>query len=608
MRFFELNTMRKLELLAPAKNLELGIIAISNGADAVYIGANGFGARESAANSINDIEKLVKYAHRYYAKVYIAENTILYENELKAARQLAIDAYNIGCDALIIQDMALLEMDLPPIPLFASTQTNNQTLEQVKFLEDVGFERVILARELSLQQIYNISENTKIDLESFVHGSLCVSYSGQCYLSHEVANRSANRGCCAQPCRATYDLIDSNEKIIAKNKHLLSLRDFNLSEYLEDLIAAGISSFKIEGRLKDASYVKNVVAHYRKLLDNFLNKNSGYKKASSGNAKLMFEPNVDLSFSRGFTNYFIDGKRKKMVSLDTAKSIGEEIGIVKSIAKDYFTVNSQKSLQNGDGICFFDKQKKLCGTRINTAAGENIFPVSMENITPKTKIFRNYNRLFEKAMEQQTSERSIFVELIFESDAKKIKLKATDEDKNAVTFETPQIGDIAQNLELATNNIIKNLSKKGDSIFSFDVNILTNDIRFYPQSILNTWRRKIAEMLLVEREKNYIRKETKIEKNNIPFIKQNLDYTANISNSLSVQFYKRHGVQNIENAFELEKTNKNKVLMFNKYCIRHELDLCEKGKNDDLYLINNGKKLRVSFDCSRCEMKIMKIE
>ena len=248
MRFFELNTMRKLELLAPAKNLELGIIAISNGADAVYIGANSFGARESAANSINDIEKLVKYAHRYYAKVYIAENTILYENELKAARQLAIDAYNIGCDALIIQDMALLEMDLPPIPLFASTQTNNQTLEQVKFLEDVGFERVILARELSLQQIHTISENTKIDLESFVHGSLCVSYSGQCYLSHEVANRSANRGCCAQPCRATYDLIDSNEKIIAKNKHLLSLRDFNLSEYLEDLIAAGISSFKIEDR------------------------------------------------------------------------------------------------------------------------------------------------------------------------------------------------------------------------------------------------------------------------------------------------------------------------------------------------------------------------
>ena len=600
--------MRKLELLAPAKNLELGTIAISNGADAVYIGANSFGARESAANSINDIEKLVKYAHRYYAKVYIAENTILYENELKAARQLAIDAYNIGCDALIIQDMALLEMDLPPIPLFASTQTDNQTLEQVKFIEDVGFERVILARELSLQQIHTISENTKIDLESFVHGSLCVSYSGQCYLSHEVANRSANRGCCAQPCRTTYDLIDSNEKIIAKNKHLLSLRDFNLSEYLEDLIAAGISSFKIEGRLKDASYVKNVVANYRKLLDNFLNSNSCYKKASSGNTKLMFEPNVDLSFSRGFTNYFIDGKRKKMASLDTAKSIGEEIGTVKSIAKDYFTIQSKKSLQNGDGICFFDKQKKLCGTRINTVAGENIFPVSMENIIPKTKIFRNYNRLFEKAMEQQTSERNIFVELIFESDAKKIKLKATDEDKNSVVFETPQIGDIAQNSELATNNIIKNLSKKGDSIFSFDVNIRTSDIRFYPQSILNTWRRKIAEMLLVEREKNYIRKETKIEKNNIPFIRQNLDYTANISNSLSVQFYKRHGVQDIQNAFELEKANKNKVLMFNKYCIRHELDLCKKGGNDDLYLINNGKKLRVSFDCSRCEMKIMKIE
>ncbi|MDR2066176.1 MAG: U32 family peptidase [Prevotellaceae bacterium] len=595
--------MQKLELLAPAKNFELGKTAINHGADAVYIGANRFGARESAANSIDDIEKLVKYAHQYYAKVYITENTVFYENELEQARQLAVDAYNTGCDALIIQDMALLEMDLPPIPLFASTQANNRTLEHVKFLENVGFDRVILARELSLKQIGEIAKNTNIELEFFVHGSLCVSYSGQCYLSCALTGRSANRGCCAQLCRSAYDLIDKNGKIIVKNKHLLSLKDLNLSAHLEDLIKAGISSFKIEGRLKDASYVKNTVAYYRKRLDDFLNANPDYEKSSSGSTALLFEPDVNLSFSRGFTNYFIDGRRKKTASLNTAKSIGEEIGKIKYTARNYFVTDNGKSLQNGDGICFFDNHEKICGTRINTVVREKIFPASMENLKIKTKIFRSYNQSFEKSMKQKTAFRKINAIIKFTDDKEKITLQATDEDKNSVTFEIPQTGDVAENTELAVNNIIENLSKT-NSIFCFRVEICSNRIPFYQTSAINEWRRRIVELLLAEREKNHFQKKSKIIKNNIPLNKNSLDYTSNIANSLSAEFYKRHGVSEMQNAFEIGNSTENKILMFNKYCIRHELGLCKHGHNEDLFLLNNRQILRISFDCKKCEMKI----
>ncbi|MDR0420951.1 MAG: U32 family peptidase [Prevotellaceae bacterium] len=597
--------MQRLELLAPAKNLELGKIAIDHGADAVYIGANRFGARESASNSINDIEKLVKYAHRYYAKVYVTENTIFYENELKQARQLATDVFNAGCDALIIQDMSLLEMDLPPIPLFASTQANNQTLEQVRFLESAGFDRVILARELSLKQITEIANNTNIELEFFVHGALCVSYSGQCYMSCHLTGRSANRGCCAQPCRSTYDLIDKNGKMLVKNKHLLSMKDLNLSAHLEDLIKAGISSFKIEGRLKDAGYVKNTVAYYRKRLDGFLNANPNYGKTSSGFVTLKFEPNVDLSFSRGFTNYFIDGNRKKTATTDTAKSIGEETGTVKHVAQNYFTADTEKSLQNGDGICFFDKNGKLCGTRINTVVDEKIFPMSMENLKQGTKIFRNSNSVFERLMKQQTAFRKIEAEIKFTCNSEKIILQAEDEDKNAITFEIPQTGDIAQNEELAVNGIIKNLSK-GDSIFSFDVKICSSQVLFYPISVINGWRHKVVEMLLAERIKNYHRKKSVINKNSILLYKKNLDYTANIANSLSAEFYKKHGVQTIQSAFEIDNSDEKKILMFSKYCIRYELGLCRRGYNEDLFLLNNKQKFRVSFDCKKCEMQIIK--
>lgn len=595
--------MKKLELLAPAKNFELGKTAINHGADAVYIAANRFGAREAAGNSLEDIEQLVKYAHKYYAKVFLTLNTILFDDELNTAQKLISDAYNIGCDAAIIQDMALLEMNLPPIPLFASTQTNNQNVEHMKFLQDVGFQRVILARELSLAQIAEIRKHTNVDLESFVHGALCVSYSGQCYLSCALANRSANRGCCAQMCRSAYDLIDKNGKTIAKNKHLLSLRDLNLSAHIEDLIDAGISSFKIEGRLKDESYVKNSVAFYRKKIDDVLSQNTNYTKASSGKTKLMFAPNPDLSFSRGFTNYFIDGRRKKMASINTPKSIGEEIGFVTKISKNSFEIDTNKHLQNGDGICFFDNNQNLQGTKINRAEDKTVFPLSMKNIFVGAKIFRSYNHAFEKAMKQQTAIRNISATINFTNNNKNIILQAADEDANNVTLKVEQCGDIAVNLDLARKNLIDGLSKNSD-FFNFSANIICDEIRFYPISTINSWRRTLIEMLLAEREKNYVQNRFSIEKNNIPYPKNQLDYTANVANNLARKFYERHGVSKIDDAFEISKTDENTIMMFNKYCIRHELGLCKKHNADDLFLINNGRKLRLSFDCKKCEMKV----
>ncbi|MDR1130487.1 MAG: U32 family peptidase, partial [Prevotellaceae bacterium] len=346
------------ELLAPAKNRESGEAAINHGADAVYIGGSRFGAREAAANSLADVEQLCRYAHKYFARVYLTLNTILYDSELEQAREMIVNAYSAGCDAVIVQDMALLEMDLPPIPLFASTQTDNCSPEKVRFLENAGFSRVILARELSISQIAEIRKSTAIELESFIHGSLCVSYSGRCYLSEVLSGRSANRGSCAQMCRLPFDLYNDSGVKIAGDRHLLSLKDLNMSGYLEDLMLAGVSSFKIEGRLKDISYVKNITAHYRKCIDEILGHSNAYEKASSGKVQLFFEPDVERSFSRGFTSYFAEG-RKRGLNAGTAKSKGKYCGTVVSVAKRSFVTDTSGRLTNGDGVCFFDSSGKL---------------------------------------------------------------------------------------------------------------------------------------------------------------------------------------------------------------------------------------------------------
>ena len=605
-------SIRTAELLAPAKNIDCGIAAINHGADAVYIAAHKFGAREAAANSIADIEKLVRHAHKYYAKVYLTLNTIIYENELEDARLLAKQAYDIGCDALIVQDMALLEMDIPPIPLHASTQTNNLTPEKVKFLAGVGFSRVVLARELSLNEITAIHAQTNVELEGFVHGALCVSHSGQCYLSQTLTERSANRGCCSQPCRSAYDLLDASGKTLVKNKYLLSLRDFNLSNRLLELYNAGITSFKIEGRLKDVGYVKNITAYYRKQLDKAISKNTGIKKASSGNVYLNFEPTPERSFNRGFTSYFIDGKKGKIASVDTPKAKGELLG--KATRKDaqYFMLNTSIAVNNGDGICFFNRQSTLVGTNINRAENGRIYPSRMDGIEVGTEIFRNHNHSFEKQLlATNSAKRLINANVIFTATEQAVTITVTDEDGANATLTEPQNGETAKNAEMAEASLKKGLEKTGDSIFSLSAVIQWDKAYFYSASAINEWRRRLTELLEHQRLKQHIRQEYGIQPNSIPYPEKELSYLGNVANPLAHRFYKRHGVVNIDEAFEIAPDSQA-GLMFTHYCIRRELGMCTKGKvagnAESLYLYNNGRRLKVEFDCKRCGMKISLIK
>ena len=411
---------RKIELLAPAKNLECGIAVIDHSADAVYIGAPRFGARAAAGNSLEDIEALVKHAHLYRARIYVALNTILKDEELPETEKLIWDLWRIGVDALIVQDMGILSLNLPPIPLHASTQMDNRQVEKVKFLAEAGFKQIVLARELSLEQIRKIHEAVpQTPLEIFVHGALCVSYSGQCYVSEHCFGRSANRGACAQFCRLAFDMVDADGKTIMQNKHLLSLKDLNQSEELEKLLDAGASSFKIEGRLKDVAYVKNVTAYYRKRLDEIFKRRREYIRASSGEVKLAFKPQLDKSFTRGFTNYFLFERNKDIFSFDTPKSLGEEMGYVKEIRGNYIIVAGVKPFNNGDGVCYLDERGKLKGLRINRVENNKLFPAGdMQRIKQRTVLYRNFDQEFEKLMQRKSAERKLGVALQFSENAK----------------------------------------------------------------------------------------------------------------------------------------------------------------------------------------------
>jgi putative protease len=596
--------IKTIELLAPAKNRESGEAAINHGADAVYIGGYKFGAREAAGNSFADIERLCEYAHKYRAKVYLTLNTILYDNELEPAREMIVRAYNTGCDAIIVQDMALLEMDLPPIPLFASTQTDNYLPEKIKFLQDVGFKRTILARELSLEQIAEIRKSTEIELESFVHGSICVCYSGRCYLSEVLSNRSANRGSCAQLCRLPYDLYNDSGVKIAGNKHLLSLKDLNMSDYLEDLTAAGVTSFKIEGRLKDVSYVKNITAYYRKRIDKILDKSNNYTKSSSGNVNLFFEPDAERSFSRGSTSYFAKG-RKQGLNAGTAKSTGKFCGTVVAVAKHSFVMDNAGSLANGDGVCFFDISGRLSGTRVNSVNKNTITPLSMENIRTGTKIFRNSDRLFDKKLFGKSAVRKIHADVYIEISVKNILIRAEDEDGVVVNISIPHSSEKAIDKDKMQKTIIGQFGKTGNDIFDFRTECPDCEY-FFPISGVNAWRRQLIHTLDNERQKQYKRKESKIIPSDIAYITDEIDYTANVSNSLAERFYRRHGVQKIERAVESGTVPDR--LMYNKYCIKFELGMCsvkqDAPKSGDLFLCYANTKLKLHFDCKKCEMSI----
>ena len=600
---------RKIELLAPAKNLECGIEAVNHGADAVYIGAPKFSARAAAGNSLEDIAALVEHAHLYNAKIYVTVNTILHDEELKETETLIWDLYKVGVDALIVQDMSITRMNLPPIALHASTQCDNRTPEKVKFMADAGFEQVVLPRELSLVEIKKIHQTTDVPLEAFVHGALCVSYSGQCYISQALFGRSANRGECAQVCRLPFNLVDATGKVIVRNKHLLSLKDLNQSDNLEAMLDAGVSSLKIEGRLKDVTYVKNVTAYYRQKLDEIFAQRPEYIRASSGHCKYEFTPQLDKSFSRGFTNYFLFNRSKDISSMDTPKSLGEEMGTVKELRGNYLTVAGVKSFNNGDGVCFINEHGELSGFRINKVETNKLFPHEMPNVKPRTVLYRNFDQEFEKLLTRKSSERKIDVELCLAENNFGFTLSAKDEDGNAVSVTLPREKELARTPQ--ADNLRTQLGKLGNTPFEasrIDVDFQQN--WFIPASVLAELRRETIDKLLQTRKINYRRSVRKMQPTTHSFPLNKLTYLGNVMNAEAETFYRDHGVKEIQPAFEKTPVE-GAALMFCKHCIRYNLGYCpthQGGKSpytEPYYLTYKDKKFRLSFDCKNCEMKVI---
>ncbi len=601
---------RKIELLAPARNLECGIEAINHGADAVYIGAPKFGARAAAVNSLEDIAALVEYAHLYNVRIYVTVNTILKEEELKETEEMIRELYRIGVDALIVQDMAIAKLELPPIPLHASTQMDNRTVDKVKFLRDAGFRQVVLARELSLREIGKIHEACPdTPLEVFVHGALCVSYSGQCYVSQACFGRSANRGECAQFCRLPFSLVDAEGKIIAKDKHLLSLKDLNQSEELEALLDAGASSLKIEGRLKDVSYVKNVTAAYRQKLDAIFARRKEYTRASSGKCRFDFKPQLDKSFSRGFTRYFLHGRSKDIFSFDTPKSLGEEMGTMKESRGNYLTVAGVKSFSNGDGVCYLDEQGRLQGFRINRVDGNKLYPQEMPRIKPRTMLYRNFDQEFERILARKSSERKIAVCILLAENNFGFSLTMTDEDDNSVTLTLPRDREPARTPQ--ADNLKNQLAKLGNTPFEAErIDIDFSENWFIPASVLSELRRQLVEQLIIARKVNYRRELAVWKPTTHTFPQQTLSYLGNVMNTRAASFYQDHGVKEVEPAYEKQPVEAA-VLMFCKHCLRYSMGWCpihqreRSPYKEPYYLVGtDGKKFRLSFDCKNCQMKV----
>lgn len=598
---------KTVELLAPAKDKETAIAAINAGADAIYTGAVKFGARQNASNSLEDIKEIVDYAHKFNVKVHVTLNTILTDDELKEAEKLIHKLYEIGVDALIVQDMGILELaiegKLPPVELHASTQCNNRTLEKVKFFQNTGVKRVILARELTLSEIEHICEevrksdfNPDMEIEVFIHGALCVSYSGQCYLSASIGGRSANRGECAQPCRKKYSLVDEDGKVYAKDKYLLSLKDFNASKHIERLINAGVKSFKIEGRLKDSGYVKNVTAYYRKEIDKYA------EKTSSGQIFTDFEPDLNKSFNRGFTDYFLPsvtpdkkGRRKNINNFDTPKSLGEKIGRVEKLIKGGFILNSAK-LNPQDGLCYFS-DGELLGCLVNRAEGNKIYPNNPGKIKEGTVIYRNFNSEFDRILKNSKTARKIGVKFVLKD---KI-LTAADEDGN--TAQVPAAsGEPPKNPDKMRLTLETQLAKTGESDFYAESIEILGIPDFMPVSIVNEMRRKILSDLSAKRLENYKRPiQTPLKYAKFPL--ETYDYHANVLNKTAKQFYKNCGCEITEEALEKTYNFIEKELMCTKYCLKFAFDMCGVKKN--LFLTDEkGKKYPLKFDCKNCRMII----
>ena len=604
--------VRKIELLSPAKDLNCGIEAVNHGADAVYIGAPKFGARAAAGNSLEDIRTLCDYAHQFGVRVYVALNTILKEDELEEAQRLVWSLYEAGADALIVQDMALMQMDLPPVPLHASTQTDNRTVEKVHFLEQAGFTQVVLARELSLDEIRRIASETDVALEVFVHGALCVSFSGQCYLSAALSGRSANRGECAQYCRLPYTMVDADGKIIADNKHLLSLKDMNRADELEALMDAGVSSFKIEGRLKDVSYVKNVTAYYRKKLDEILKRRPEYVRVSSGVSRYTFTPQVEKSFNRGFTSFYLHGRTPDVTAFDTPKSLGEFVGTVKEIRGNSFTVAGLTPLNNGDGLVFFNARGELDGFRVNRVVDNRVYPQEMPRLSPKMKLYRNYDQQFEKLLSKPSAVRKIGVSMTFTDNPGGFSLEMEDGSGARITVARLFVKELAEKEQ--TDNIRVQLAKLGNTLFEAEkIEVNLTDNWFVPSSLLADMRREAVNLLLSDRRIRYPRelsqKPDSVAKPLFP--QQQLTYLGNVANTRARSFYQEHGVKTIDPAFEL-KAPDHVPLMFSKHCLRYSMGWCptyQKKKSpfrEPYYLLYKEVRLRLMFDCKHCQMLVLK--
>jgi len=618
----------RLELLAPAKTGEFGIEAINHGADAVYIGGPAFGARANAGNEIADIARLCEHAHRYNARVLVALNTILHDNELDAARRVAWDVWNAGADALIVQDMGLLEIDLPPIELHASTQCDIRTVDKAKFLGQVGFSQMVLARELSLAQIRDIRAATAADgvtLEFFIHGALCVAFSGQCYISHAHTERSANRGDCSQDCRLPYTLEDDRGRVVAFEKHLLSMKDNNQTSNLEALIEAGIRSFKIEGRYKDLGYVKNITGHYRRELDRIMEGRPGFRASSSGRTTLFFTPDPDKTFHRGTTDYFVNDRKTDIGAFDSPKFIGLPIGTVTKVGHGWFEMETTQSLANGDGLNYMHK-REVIGVPVNVAEkrGEvwriepNVEVSQLPGFKPGTAINRNGDHAWELALTKKSAERRVAVDMTLAETPTGFALTLTDEEGVSASANLAADKAPATNPEKTEASLRENLGKLGATLFAARrIDLQLAQPWFIPASAVNGLRRDAVAALEVARADAYARPSRKppVEPPAV-FPEESLSYLANIYNEQARAFYAKHGVRLMDAAFEAHEEDGEVSLMVTKHCLRFSFNLCPKQakgvtgvqgqvRAEPMTLVSGGEKYTLRFDCRPCEMHVV---
>ena len=614
---------RRVELLAPAKTAGIGREAILHGADAVYIGGPAFGARDKAGNSMQDIAALIEFAHKFHARVYVALNTILRDDELEPARRLARECWDAGVDALIVQDMGLLELDLPPIDLHASTQCDIRTPAKASFLADAGFSQLVLARELTFEEIGAVRAAVPADvvIEHFVHGALCVAYSGQCYISEAHAGRSANRGDCSQACRLPYTLQDTRGQVVAFQKHVLSLKDNNQSANLRALIDAGVGSFKIEGRYKEAPYVKNITGHYRRLLDEL-----DAPGTSGGKTKLFFAPDPDKTFHRGSTDYFAQGRKADIGAFDTPAFIGVPLGIVTKVGTDHIDIQTDQPMANGDGLAWMHKREAM-GMQANTVQriGEGVWRVrpneriaDLPGLKRGLAIHRNRDHAWEAALTKKSAERKIPVAARLAETDDGFALTLTDSDGIAATAGVACESQPSRHADTAEASVREQLSRLGGS--DFELTTLTVDWReprFVPNSLLNQLRRDAVAALVQARRASYRRplRRPAIEPP-APYPERSLTFLANVYNAAARRFYEKHGVQLIAAAYEAHEETGEVPLMITRHCLRYSFSLCPKQtkgvtgvqgqvRAEPMVLVNGNERLRLEFDCRACEMHVI---